>query len=895
MASVAMTFDNIKIWNALCNPLLILAIILPIHFILPSSNLFLLIIRLSMGIFALLYIPGYCLVTCFFPKSNFKNFGFYLIFGFLYQLLSIFAIWFAGLFFKPLNFILLVYLSTLLLVSTLILYAYKVKGQIISLKSLGNHFDAIDHVLLTVLALFLAISLYYQQFSLSPHSDGAAYLDFARNIVQKGVFTSNMILPSWSYQNIEWTAGYHSYIFGISAIALFFLLGNVSLLYAKIMLIFAGSMSIFLVYHICNELLDQGTARISAFLVAISPIFLTHTSLVGGPEITSLLFVLLFMYLSVLSLKYPDSLLIPLLAGVSFFVAWYAWRFNFVVIVLGVLPSLFLYLSLKYKELNLRNLLLFSILWLSFLIEYRFSINWTLTLVGVSFPTAILAAAFIVRRFHKSAVMKVFLVVILTTYALLFFRHTSAIITGMPLLRQTFVGSNVYSANVEVTLGLLNRMLNINMITRNSRMYWDGLCSALGQATVFFGIASLIKFRKIKETLLLCSFPFFQWLIWSLMVTVNFQPRYIISASVFWMMLVALSITMLISTISSPKLTEIHVLLTLNKFKRYVSLDVIVRFIAVTLLLFNLMLFWYPIYNNMRVHILGSWNYPSKFDWLNAFEWIRNNTSVDDVIAVRFGNYFAWYTNRQTLGLFTSIYPSNFSYSDLISLIREFKVKYLIIDYSFASCFASLKWLYYNPKAFYGAEIVFNRQGDKGPEVIIYNVTNIAYGEPVKETRIISNCEDVTGWLPQTYYGNGTIILESQNKVEGNFSIKVTFTPIERPLPQASVIFNPVFPLNLSRIGYIEFWVKIPRCKDISITLMTDIHNYFYHPGISGVPANEWYKLKVPLASLRVYGRPDLSNITSFRIYVRGLEIGQTYEIFVDNIIAYSESYRIKR
>lgn len=894
-----MAFILRKITNVLFTPPLILSISIAIHFALPSDNLFLLTIRLLIGILALLYIPGYCLVTCFLKKSVLKNFGFYAIFGFLYQLLSVYAIWWVHLFFRPVNFTVLVYLLTLLLVSTLTLYSHKVKGHSLSVRSLKACLGGVDQVLVIILAVFLVMSLYYQQFSSSPHSDGAAYLDLARGIVRDGVFSSNMLFPSWSYQNVEWSTGIHSYFFGISAISLFFTLGNVSLLSAKIMLIFAGSLSIFLVYYLCRELLDQVTARIAVFLVAISPVFLTHVSLVGGPEIPSLLFLLLFMYLTIQFSKYTDSILMPLLAGLSLFVAWYAWRFNFIVIVLGVMPSMFLYLSLKHREFSLGNLLLFSILWVSFLIEYRFSLLLTLTLVGFSFPTVILVAASIVGRFlRKSVVMKVFLVMMLTAYCLFFINHTRSI-TIMPLIQQAFVNSDVYSANVDTVFGFFNRMLDINAVTEYSRMYLDGLSSTLTQATIFLGIASLVRLRKFKETLLFFSFPFFQWLMWILMVDVGFQPRYIISTSVFWMILAASSITLFMSTVSSLNDTDenYRILLKINKIKRSVNLKSAMGLVAFTLLLINMMILWHPIYSNMKTHILEGWDFSSNFGWDPAIQWINENTQPNDVLMARQGNYWAWFANRKTVMFAPAIFGS-VNDAQLISLIREFKVKYLIVDYRLYSEFPELKTLYSLPHSFYGSQITFQSANERGFKTIIYNVTNIAYSNLVKRETLISNCDSDQYWSIFASYGNGTLRIDTSDKIEGNASIKTVCTAKNRKdlIPHAAITFNPLGAWDLSNASILQFWIKAPfEHEGIPVKVATDKNNYFMLYA-SENNTQDWTQIATPLSNvISVYGKPNLHSIDFLQIYIKNPEPEQTYIFWLDRISVSTQVFVIEK
>jgi len=770
------------------------------------------------------------------------------------------------------------------------------KGYNLEFKGLKDCLGKVDHILVIILIIFLAISLYNQQLIPSPHSDGAEYLDLARNAVKNGVFSSNMLFHSSTYANVVYSTGMHRYISGISAIALYFALGNVSLLSAKIMLIFAGSLSIILVYHLCKELLDRMTAVIAAFLLSISPVFLAHVGLVGGPEIVSLLFVLLFMYLTLLSLKHTDSILMPLLAGLSLFLAWYSWTFNFVVIFLGVMPSMFIYSSLKHRELSFRNLLLFSILWGSFLIEYRISLIWTLSFVGVSFPTIILVAVYIVHRFTRARVMKVFLVMILTTYVLHFIFHISHIAI-MPLIEQVFAGSDVYSANISSNFGTFKQMFDVSAGIESFSLYWSGLCSALSQTVIFLGIASLIRFRKLKETLLLFSFPFFFGLVWSLMVRYTyFQPRRIVPVSVFWIMLAASSIVFIMSTVSSLNLDKkLVMLLKFREIRKPVNLKSTMSLIACTLLLANVMIFSYPIYNDMT-DIYEKWDTSAKYGWDPAIKWIKENTQPDDTLMARSGNYWAWYTDRKTVFFAQSLF-GDVNDTQLISLIREFNVNYLIVDHMLYSEFPELKVLYSSSDPFYGSQISFQSSNEQGFKTRIYNVTNIAYGNFVRDNLVlISNCDSEYHWSIFTLYGNGTIEIDDLDRVEGNASIKTVFTVLNRApnLETAAITLNLPESLDLSNASILQFWVKaLFDYQKIQVKLATNETNYFMLVA-DEKPTQNWTQITMLLGDITAVQRtPQLHSIDLLQIYFTYPAPGKTCIFWIDDILVYSEAFII--
>ncbi|MEM3448547.1 MAG: glycosyltransferase family 39 protein, partial [Nitrososphaerota archaeon] len=251
-----------------------------------ASNEFWLILKFVSGALSLLFLPGLIIVNTTINKED-TSIAFILTSGLMLQLLNVYVLWVIHIFYAPLNFVLLMCILTIIEVAFIMIFSYKHESTFCISK---GQIKQVDIALIAVVALYLILALYWQQYAPAPHSDGAAYMDMARNVVEKGDFYSNMLLPTNTWYYVEYSSGRHNHMFGYFAISLFFMLGNESLFSAKIMLIFTGMLIILVVYELVKKLFSANAARLAALITAISPEFLTHVGLVGGPEITSALF-----------------------------------------------------------------------------------------------------------------------------------------------------------------------------------------------------------------------------------------------------------------------------------------------------------------------------------------------------------------------------------------------------------------------------------------------------------------------------------------------------------------------------------------------------------------------------------------------------------------------------
>lgn len=858
----------------------------------PVVDIFGIIVRIIIGLLGLIFLPGLILSSITMNQEG-VNISFSLMLGFMLQLANIYILWGLHIFYSPINFTFLIYILTTIEVIFAIVIFRKFK-LFLSIDTLFNRSNA-DRVLVTVIILYLILAFCWQRWAPAPHSDGAAYLDMARNVVENGLFRSNMVFESNTWDYVQYSSGMQTHMFGYFAIALFFVLGNISLFSAKIMLIFTGALIIVVLYELTKKLFNINVARLAALITAVSPELLTHVGLVGGPEIPSALFSLLTVYLLIHISDQKAQVSTTVLTGVSLFIAWYAWFFNFLV-MLTFLPLLFMYVATKYDKFKFMDLLLLMFFIVSLALDYRILLFSTYATIGVPISFfAIIFMAFCLLRFRKgqfSDVLTKFIIILLVAFLLLYSRYV--ISAFIPSMRQ--YASSL--APVEREISMYSRALSLEEVNRYWSMYWDGVYSYLGTVVVFLGFVALARIDKIKETALIISFPLLQAVWWCLFVTLDgaFQPRFIVCSSLFYFILVASTIEMIylyaVKTLGMANKLRVNFKLKTWKISHSINEKNFVTAFVVGLLLLSIFNFTYPLYDKHK-KIMEGWNHPQIFGWDPAIQWIKDNTQSDDILMARQGNYWAWFTERRTVFFTPSIFGSA-NITQLVSIIKKFNIKYLIVDYDLFQKFSELRMLYSSASSFYGSKIVFSSINEQGYKTIIYNVTNISYGNLVRLETTISNCDSNQYWSIFALYGNGTVTTDDLDKVEGNSSIKITSTVKEQKdlTPSAVIMYDLAQPLDLSNTSNLQFWIKAPfNYQDIHIKLATDSNNYiFIHT--QGTQSQTWEQITIPLTNVvSTLGEPNLQSISFIQIYIRGLEPNTTYTYWLDNISAYDEQY----
>lgn len=541
----------------------------------------------------------------------------------------------------------------------------------------------------------------------------------------------------------------------------------------------------------------------------------------------------------------------------------------------------------------------------AFIIEWRILRHFWYATGIIPIPSLIMVAFVLLYLLKKwgEPVLTTFTIAFIALYLIFYCTATSAYF--IPQMQQfnteVHQDANLLTANVARDVSVLSRAISTNDISEYWNMYWNGIHEYLGIVTVFLSFISLIRINKFKETLLIISFPMLQAVWWGLFVIIDgFQPRFIVCSSLFYFILVSSTIEAICSyvLISTSKNNKFQANLNCNIKKTYTRVNHKTITVALTLLLLLLSYFnfSYPLYDNHK-KVMEGWNYSLIFNWEPSINWIKENTQQNDVIMARHGNYWAWFTDRKTV-FFTPLVFGSANITQLIATIREFKVKYLIVDHRFYSEFPELRLLYSSPSPFYGSKIVFNSTNEKGYKTIIYNVTNISYGDLIRHEMLISNCDSNEYWSIFALYGNGTITTDNLEKAEGSCSVRITFTVKEQKdlIPSATVTFNPPESWDLGNASYIHFWIKAPfnHSGTLLVKLATNSDNYIM-VHTQNIQTQNWTQVIIPLTNTSsVLGTPNLHSVDFIQIYIRGVEPNMTYTYWLDNITTYSETFVIE-
>jgi hypothetical protein len=866
-------FKRGKLLSTLCY--IALFSVISASFAYVPDNLY--IAKIIVGILAFFLIPG-VLLSKFLRFNN--GLGLNLIIGFLIQLINVFILYFGSKLVGPILF----YPSIVLLTVIWIVLLSFVGGDdikaILNKEQISCFIKRLDRYLILSIILYLVLALYFQQFAVQPNSDGAIYLSTARNVVEKGVFQANTLALQNNWDNVQYITGFTPHMFAYFGFSLFFMFGGISLGVAKAGLIFLGLLIVIITYVLSESLFNKQTARIASFIVSTSAIFVTTIGLVGGPEAISILFTLFSFFLVIQGIK-TERIGLGILAGLSLFVVWQAWDFNFYTFV-GLILVIIAFYSVHKKESFKLNVSLAILLFAAFFIDYRLTSNITLELFGYPFPllSIVLIPLAYLLSVKKSLNIGKLVVLILSLLVCLNFAILAFVLTSPESLTfQSTLLAGVSNANLASNVGLFSRVLSLTDISYFSNSYTTGLFLSIGSVTVFLAISSLIRLEKIRETIMVISFPFFNWGLWSLLNTNAFQPRYIFGVSVFYAILVASTITCIVQRLSLG-VPEKKIFVTIKKplFIGKMNLKKLIAFFAIMLMLGSLFLFNYSTFDKGK-QTANNWDLKSMFGWQPAIDWINKNTAVNDKVACIYGDYFSWYTDRQTAFLYNY---SNKTSAGLIELIQSLKINYLVVDKPFRDTFLDLAGLY-DSKPFLGSSVVFSNEMPS-VKVVVYNVTNIAYGRLAVNSFEPNWCV-AENWQALSYYGI------SNATVEDN-AIRIDSWPIEQSPTAATITLNLGL-TNLTGYNSFDFYLKAPKCDRLILEVYSGNlgQNYFsYRYIVSG--SQNWTNIHILLPEYTgLIGNPDLGKAVKINFIIAGVNANQQQVFWIKDIVFSNEAY----
>jgi len=535
--------------------------------------------RLIFGIIALIFIPGYCIVQTFFQaKQPIEKIWFSLVFGLLVQTFNVLVLYSLGslFFYEQINFGLVIIGLTFSFVFMFCILQTFRRKNIFNDKNLPLDekvwiFLRNNKLLIIIWGIAIFSRLFFQNFSFSPPTDSALYSEMARNLVTTGNFTSKVIdhMVHFSYNSL----GFSSHPFTYFNIAIFFLMGGTSYLSAKLMIVFYGSLMIFPVYGVANELYGKNVAVIAAMITSIHPWLIFFSSaLFTGSEILSALFVITAFYFFLISRK-SNRLRDTITTGLFVVLVLGTWYPNYFVI-LGVIFFSFMS-TLIHRNVEIKKrvidtcllVLLFSSLFFVTIIfvvrpDYYMTTSIPVT-VWLFYIIVPILFVFTLIKERKNLWMFNICCLIITIYLILqfywirtfyltqFLRHAGTV-TTLETLQSTWI-QYVLSYLVRSIYDFLNR----------SYLYWQLTITYITPVIAILCLLHFLKISRWKDNFFLSSFPFFHYLLsivivfstpYSPQITVIELPfwyRFVVAVAPFYIILSASTLLWLVQAVHS--------------------------------------------------------------------------------------------------------------------------------------------------------------------------------------------------------------------------------------------------------------------------------------------------------------------------------------------------------
>ncbi len=332
--------------------LLSLAIYLTIFYLQPHPITIL--PQFALGLFSFAVIPGSLVNSIILPKRM-QSLWTSTLTGIVIVVLEIQALFSLSLL-TGLIISLVIWLSISSLVIVLVIISVSTIKQIkIPFEDIFSIKLSADLRIILIIAILLRITmLFLSQESIAP--DASLYSDYARNIIN-GTFSSTIVnepsmIALWN--NIEFCE--HQafiYIASFSFILIPPLISGPAPILSLI-----GILLIFPVYRIAKHHFGEFSGTMAAIIVAIHPLFVFHSTVAYGPEITSLLIIL---YGVILLFSNPKLNLYTLsFAGLLFGLVDPIWYSNFYLIC-AIIPIYVLLTMKKNKDYRYLPILLLPI------------------------------------------------------------------------------------------------------------------------------------------------------------------------------------------------------------------------------------------------------------------------------------------------------------------------------------------------------------------------------------------------------------------------------------------------------------------------------------------------------------------------------------------------------
>ncbi|MCC6019085.1 MAG: glycosyltransferase family 39 protein [Candidatus Verstraetearchaeota archaeon] len=636
------------------------ALLLTLHNFVP---IYLNNIRIILGIISYIFIPGYLLVKVLNINIKFEEtLGLSLLFGFSIQILIITLFW--ALLIEPINLSLISYCTIAIIFIMLLRYSGNFHFKLQKTQFFSPAFF--------ILFLTTFVRLYYFFINVSSLGiDGGLYCDFARTIVSEGKFSSHILNDGWldPYFNVKGFLNYPLIVFSITT---FFWIGDISYASAKLAVLFIGFLVVFLIYQISNVLFGSETALIAGLISAVFPLLSYYSSILHGPEILSTLFILASTYFFILGIKNDDCKLRYMsLSGLFAAMTHGAWMLQAFIPLLVTLALIFFLFKIKEEgKICFYALFLIVVLFFAYKLSAILFVQIPLTLIPF-----ICLFIFCKRNKNLSYIgVTVFVSTVILSLQLFYMR--SYLIPEMYIIQSTkkFLEDPIKIANpFSLTYGI---HINLDYILKGFCRFWQSMVTILTPLLFGMTVASFFNPMKFKEKIATFIFPFLS----SIMLIVAlpedvilfgniFPDRFLVASTSFLIILSAVTIDALITTHEKIR----YIIQIAGKRMKIDS-----RKVFLSLTFFILFSSLIPIHINYLYKFNENYQNVIKYYGHPVIEWIKYNSSPDDVFLAADPRRLAWFTNRTFVGMTTK--SGKLDISELNSLIQNFNVSYVIID-----------------------------------------------------------------------------------------------------------------------------------------------------------------------------------------------------------------------
>lgn len=550
-----------------------------------------------------------------------------------------------------------------------------------------------------IFLLGLVVRVLYQTFNTSSIlSDAALYCDSAKQLVTQGRFTSN-VLNDGSTNPYQLQYGLVPYIFTWFSISIFFLFGEPTFAFAKLFAVFVGAIVVFPTYMFTKKLLNKPSGLIASVIVAVHPLLNFYSVVLYGPEITSLLFSITFLYFLVCAVE-SNQVRHGFLAGLFASMAIFSWRWEMFFVYMASF-LVFLRIRKGFKQASywtLLTLLCFAVL------------DFTVFLYPIILTVLASVAIVYLRLRTKREVVPTFRIA-------LTFLAVVGLAAQLALNRSYMLPALVVQVSREPKAIEANiRSVLFPNLQVFQDLIWRYFVSLSEYATIpLLFLASLLvtAVSKFRVVVFLWSFIIVYSVASALLIPVQLFTgtgfsfsRLLLAPTWFLSALTAFSIYVFIITSyrrkRSPKIRGDDMMhdnsrLGQSRAKVWAS-----AFILIALTSSFYSGYVAGVYIGMKE---GNFlRYPSAEEAVN---WLSKNADSDSIILSFDPRTIAWFSNRTSAGLHVkdgTRWTGNIDMNDLVSLFQEFKAKYLFLPPTTPDVSTSqwLRQLYFDsPSSFY--------------------------------------------------------------------------------------------------------------------------------------------------------------------------------------------------